>query len=252
MPFKLFMSLCLTLCIPLCLSACKNSPQINSLESEQMYENTSVLKESQQEELISEQEIDTTAFLPTRELVLATRTAVVAGMNDDEISRITENIKVANLTLERAYMYDNLFKKLADSKHLYWNYIDQKGDIQVGWELGEDMDYDASSGLSREEFKEKYGEPIMEYNRFDADNFIILMTEMRDSLQTDLLKEDFDNLIQDMQLAKDTHDVKYIESIYHTLHDMDYFLFRYGIDDVGMYVDDISTINRYYGTLSVY
>ena len=92
----------------------------------------------------------------------------------------------------------------------------------------------------------------MTYNRFDADNFINLMAEMRDSLKTDLLKADFDNIINYIQLAKENRDVEYIIQIYRIVHDMDYFLFRYGIEDVGRYVDDISTISKYYGVLTVY
>ena len=64
----------------------------------------------------------------------------------------------------------------------------------------------------------------MTYNRFDADNFINLMTEMRDSLKTDLLKADFDNIINCMQLAKEKRDVEYIIQIYRIVHDMEYFL----------------------------
>ena len=55
-----------------------------------------------------------------------------------------------------------------------------------------------------------------------------------------------------MQLAKEKRDVEYIIQIYRIVHDMDYFLFRYGIEDVGRYVDDISTISKYYGVLTVY
>ena len=75
---------------------------------------------------------------------------------------------------------------------------------------------------------------------------------MKDSLKTELLKQDFDNLIENMRLAKKTHDMKYVEEIYHILHDMDYFLFRYGIKDVGAYVQDKSTVSKYYGALEVY
>ena len=78
------------------------------------------------------------------------------------------------------------------------------------------------------------------------------MTEMRDSLKSELLKSDFDNLIYYVQLAKDTHDVDYMIEVYRILHDMDYFLFRYGIEDVGKYVKDTSMISKYYGVLNVY
>lgn len=188
---------------------------------------------------------------PSKEMVLSMRSIVTQGMSEEEIARITENIKVANHVMEEGYLYERLFERLEDPENLYWNYVDYKGEIQIGWTLT-DVHYDRSSGLTYKEFEEKYGTPIMTYNRFDANNFIELMMEMRDSLKSELLKSDFDNLISYMQLAKDTHDVNYMIEIYRILHDMDYFLFRYGIEDVGRYVDDVSTISKYYGVLDVY
>ena len=183
------------------------------------------------------------------------------GMNvsgkDSEIRKIDAYGDVlcspsfVQINMEEAYLYDRLFERLEDPEDLYWNYMDQKGEIQIGWALA-DNSYDASSGLTFQEFEEKYGTPVITYNRFDADNFINLMTEMRDSLKSELLKSDFDNLIRYVQLAKDTHDVDYMIEVYRILHDMDYFLFRYGIEDVGKYVKDISTISKYYGVLNVY
>ena len=117
------------------------------------------------------------------------------------------------------------------------------------------IEFESMTGLEliqTTEWGEKYGEPVFIYNHYNADSFIVLMEKLRDSLQTELLKADFDYLISCMQLAKDTHDVEYMIEIYRILHDMDYFLFRYGIEDMGNYVDDISTISKYYGVLSVY
>lgn len=192
------------------------------------------------------------ATAPSADEVYAMRADVLAEMTDEEAARLKENIKVANLAMERAYLNDNLFNKLSDTENLYWNYIDQKGDIQIGWALTGDVEYDSSLGLTYEEFKEQYGEPVMVYNRFDADNFIILMQEMRDSLKSDLLKSDFDSLIENMELAKETHNVEYVKQIYYILHDMDYYLLRYGPEDVAQYTRDDSTILKYYGVLEVY
>lgn len=203
---------------------------------------------------VKTKEIDKAADVlerPSKDMVLNMRNKVTEGMNKDEIIRITENIKVANHVLEEGYLYDRLFERLEDPEDLYWNYVYYKSNIQIGWDLSEKR-YDDASGLSRKEFNEKYGTPVMAYNRFDADNFINLMAEMRDSLKTDLLKKDFDNIVNYMQLAKENRDVEYIIQIYRIVHDMDYFLFRYGIEDVGRYVDDISTISKYYGALTVY
>ena len=54
------------------------------------------------------------------------------------------------------------------------------------------------------------------------------------------------------ELAKNTHVMEYVNSMYKKIHDLDYFLLRYGPTDVGPYVVDDSTISKYYGTLSIY
>ena len=46
--------------------------------------------------------------------------------------------------------------------------------------------------------------------------------------------------------------IEHANNIYKILHDMDYFLLRYGIDDVGNYTTDNSLVGTYYGTLSIY
>lgn len=189
--------------------------------------------------------------VPTKEEVLELRNLVTKGMTEEEISRLSENIKVANLTMEKAYLYDSLFERLEDPEDLYWNYVDYKGDIQIGWDLSE-KHYVAASGLTRNEWGEKYGKPIMVYNRFHADNFIKLIEEMRDSIQHELWREDFNILIEKMQMAKETHDVNYMIELYRILHDMDYFLLRYGPEDVGKYTKGDGIVNRFYGVLLIH
>ena len=46
--------------------------------------------------------------------------------------------------------------------------------------------------------------------------------------------------------------MEHANNAYKALHDLDYFLLRYGPADVGPYVTDDSTVSTYYGTLSVY
>jgi len=173
-----------------------------------------------------------TAPAPSKDEVLSMRETVLEGMSTEEIERLTENIKVANLQMERAYLYDNIFGKLENKDNLYWNYFDAKGDIQIG--------------------TEKDGTPIMAYNRFDAANFIALMTEMQESVQNEGLKTDLQSIIDETALAAETHEVEHANNIYKLLHDMDYFLLRYGIEDVGKYTNDASVVATYYGVLSVY
>lgn len=182
-----------------------------------------------------EKQDDETIKVPLKEEILEKRQSCLNGMSEEEITRLAENIKTANLQLEYGYLNDKLFERLEDKDDLYWNYIDEKGDIIIGY---------------TEEDGEQ--EPIVVYNRFDADNFIDLMEEMKNLLQADGLQDDFDHLIEYTRQAKETHDVKYIIEIYHILHDMDYFLLRYAPEDIAPYVRDRGTIGTYYGALEVY
>nr|MBQ8252229.1 hypothetical protein [Lachnospiraceae bacterium] len=59
------------------------------------------------------------------------RAITLQGMSEEEIARLTENIKIANLQMEEAYMYDDLFGKLEDKEHLYWNYFDANNFIEL-------------------------------------------------------------------------------------------------------------------------
>ncbi len=189
--------------------------------------------------------------VPLEEEVYAMREKVLEGMSEEEIRRLKENIIVANLQLEHAYFNENIFEELSDPKSLYWNYFDEKGSIQLGWYLRDVPGYDVSSGMSYSEYMEKYGEPYRVYNRFDAVNFIELMEEMKDSLKNDWLKPDFDQLIEYTRLAKETHDVTYAKNIYYILHDMDYYLLRYGLSEIKG-VSDAGTLQKYYHILEVY
>lgn len=206
------------------------------------------------------------ADVPSKETVLERRNACLQGMSEEDITRLTENIKVANLAMEYSYLYERLFERMADPEDLYWNYVDQKGDIQIGYSLEQeavdawkeysqnaeeitDMD---SYWKAYQQYEEEHGQPVYTYNRFDADNFIALMEEMKGLLKNDTLAADLDQLIENTRQAKETHDVTYIKEIYYILHDMDYYLLRYAPDDVASFVQDKGRIAVYYGALQVY
>lgn len=78
------------------------------------------------------------------------------------------------------------------------------------------------------------------------------MTELKESIISGMLDEDIDRLIELCSKAKETHDVEYAVEMYHMLHDLDYFLLRYGPTDVGTYVSDASTISKFYGSLNIW
>lgn len=205
------------------------------------------------EEETEENNVQIEPVAPTKEEVFAMREKVLDGMTDDEKERLTENIKVANLQMERAYLNDGIFDKLEDKDSLAWNYFDQKGDIQVGWA------YDSNKitvmneeGITESEFYQKYGNPVMVYNRFDGANFVNLIQDMQKSIHNEELYADLQRLIDLTNLATETHEMEYANDIYKILHDMDYFLLRYGIEDVGKYTQDGGVVAKYYGVLTVY
>lgn len=189
---------------------------------------------------------------PSREEVHEKRASCLEQMTAEDIAFMTENIKADNLMLENAYFYDNIFERLSDPEALDWNYIDKNGEIIVGYAFEEGEEYQESSGLSYEEYAEKYGAPVVTNNTHDAASFIKMMEKIKSTIHNECFKKDFDNLIENMKQAKNTHDVKYVENVYYILHDMDYYLLRYAPDDVGIYVQDKGTINKYYGVLEVY
>lgn len=201
-------------------------------------------------------EIKSASVRPSKEEVLAMREKTLDGMPETEISRLRENIKVANLQMESAYLNDNIFKKLSDKESPYWKYFDCKGDIQLGWWYHQaiypkDVIMKAEN-ITEEEFAETYTEPGIVTNSFDAADFIDLISEMKSSVKNEALAADLQQLMDLARMARTTHEMQYANELYKVLHDLDYFLLRYGIEDVGQYIADAGTVGTYYGVLAVY
>lgn len=229
------------------LSGCTTDEKNTSAETE-------ISTETESNDERTEEE-DSEPEPPEREEVLAARELALGGMSEEEAERLTENIKTANLVLEQAYMYDNIFGKLEDKDSLYWNYFDQTGEIQIGWAYEGDIDKKEvmeEENLTEEEFYSKYGSPVVAENHYDAEAFAELLADMKSTVNNENLQNDLQQIIDNTKLAAETHEMEYANNIYKLVHDMDYFLLRYGPDDVGSYVQDKSMISRYYGTLSFY
>lgn len=192
---------------------------------------------------------------PTEEQVLTARKEALQGMSDQQIQKLTETVKTANLCLEQEYMYNDLFGRLEAPESLYWNYFHQTGEIQIAWAAEGHIDKEAvcaAEGLTEEEFYAKYGVQVVATNRYDAAFFISLFNALRDSAQNSALKAELQYLIDQTALARDTHEMEHVNNVYKKLHDLDYFLLRYGPADVGPYMQDTSTISKYYGTLGAF
>lgn len=106
--------------------------------------------------------------------------------------------------------------------------------------------------LTEKEFYSKYGEPVMRENHFDAQAFISLIDDMKQTVNHEKLQEDLQRIMDETEKAAETHEMEHANNIYKIVHDMDYYLLRYWLEDVGSYVRDRSTISKYYGVLSVY
>lgn len=229
------------------LSGCTTDEKNTSAETE-------ISTETESNDERTEEE-DSEPEPPEREEVLAARELALEDMSEEEAERLTENIKTTNLVLEQAYMYDNIFGKLEDKDSLYWNYFDQTGEIQIGWAYEGDIDKKEvmeEENLTEEEFYSKYGSPVVAENHYDAEAFAELLADMKSTVNNENLQDDLQQIIDNTKLAAETHEMEYANNIYKLVHDMDYFLLRYGPDDVGSYVQDKSMISRYYGTLSFY
>ncbi len=193
---------------------------------------------------------------PGKKDVLAARERALEGMSPEQIERLNEVVIAANLRLESGYLYDDIFGKLEDPDSLYWNYFDQTGEIQIGWAYDGSLDMEAvcrQEGFTEDEFYNKYGAKVSITNRYAAEDFISLMNELEASVQNEALKADLQYMAEEMELAKD-HVMEHVNNVYKKLHDLDYFLLRYGPEVFESYQSDYdtSTVSRYYGTLSAY
>ena len=196
---------------------------------------------------------DLLIHVPTQAEVEKKRDEVLAGMEEEDIDRLKEAIKVENLALEHSFLWNNLEEKLSDPESLMWNLIDTTGYIQIGWGYDPEVYVEKKTDeMTMDEFLEKYGEPVMTDNDKDADAFCRQMEELKSTITNEALRKDFDHLNSNMRLARETHDVTYIRNVHEILHDMDYYLLRYGPTEMGSYVFDLSLVSTYYGVLEVY
>lgn len=192
-------------------------------------------------------------MMPGKKVVMAKREEALEGMTEDEISRMTTFMKDFNLKLEKEIMWNNILVKLSDPDNLNWDLLSKSGEVQTGWAYDlEALKLKKTTKLSEDEFNEQYGDKVVTYNYNTAADYIKVLEELKESTDSVELKKDFETIQDNLQNAESTHDVQYIEDLYKVVHDMDYYLLRYGPEDVAIYVDDSSTISKYYGVLNVY
>ncbi len=154
---------------------------------------SAILSVSAEPEAAGEPEEPAPSGRPSKEEVLAAREKALEGMSQGQIDRLREVVIAANLKLENGYLNDGLFERLEDPDSLAWNYFDQAGEIQTGWAYDGDLDMEAvcaAENLTEDAFYAKYGRGISETNDYTADDFISLMEELAETVDSEDLKAD--------------------------------------------------------------
>ena len=194
-------------------------------------------------------------FVPSKEEVLAAREQALAGMAPEQTGRLRELVTGANQWWEWGYLYENIFGRLENPDDPAWNYFDQTGEIQIGWAWDGGLDKNTvcrEEQLTEEAFYAQYGTRVVTENRYDAEDFIAWIDALRAQAQDKALRADLQYLMEETRLARETHKMEHANNLYKMLHDMDYFLLRYGPEDLGPYVREPAISSEYYGMLSLY
>ena len=191
---------------------------------------------------------------PIKAHVLEMRSKVMAGMTEEEIKQVTKLVHTGNVSGESEFLSGRKFSDYQNPDSLHWNLFTESGDVVIGYGFDSSVPkYDSNSGMTEEEYNAKYGTPVVESIKAPlGEQFYSYIEKIDDLLQTDLLDEDFEEMKDCMQLAIETHDVNYLYEIYYKLHDLDYYLFQYGPEDISPLVGYASCIEIYYGCLQVY
>lgn len=195
-----------------------------------------------------------TPIQPTKEEVLKMRKKVLAGMSEEEIKQLTKLVHKGNHVGESDYLPANDFAHYTNPKSLRWNLFTDSGEVITGYAFESNVPpYGQVSGMTEEEYNEKYGTPVVVSDNVPIrDKFHAYIENIEKLLKTNLLDDDLNEMKRYMDLAIDKHDVKYLHEIYYKLHDLDYYLFQYGPEDVSREVAYGSSIEIFYGRLHVY
>lgn len=196
-------------------------------------------------------------FVPTRSDVLDARERCLKGLTSEQFAELKSAVINANLYWENGYMNDNIFSRLEDPDSLKWNCFDPAltGEIQIGWAVDGGLDKEAvcaEENLTEDEFYARYGTKVVTEQHYDTEGFLTTIETISEAVTDEAMKADLQYLANELRLAVEGHSMEHANNMYKMLHDMDYFLLRYGPEDVGKYLEKKGFVSQYYGTLSVY
>ncbi len=184
---------------------------------------------------------------PTEEMVKEVQKLALDGMSQGDISSARGTISEINFSYEWEMIYDNLYEKLSDPTSLKWNQITTSGDIQIGWAF--------SGDATKEEMEqpEIHGVEVMSRdNQMDADSISQSLQLIKSTVNNEDLKQDLENAIEAIQLAKESRDVEDFMQFYEIIHDLDCFVFRYALEEGKDSVQYESNLGKYHHATLVY
>lgn len=205
--------------------------------------------------IVPGEELENRPFAPSEEQVLKAREEALAGMDPAQVRRLNLVVKEANLWWEHQYLWGNIFARLENPEDLFWNCFDKTGEIQFAWAYDGKLDMEEvcrRERLTEDQFYAKYGTPVVTDNQHTAEDFAAVLDELTAAAKSESLRSALGYIREETRLAADQHSMEHASNEYKALHDLDYFLLRYGPKDAGPYVTDDSTISKYYGTLPFY
>lgn len=106
--------------------------------------------------------------------------------------------------------------------------------------------------LEAEYLYENQFEAYQDWKQIDFDKYRLYINGVGKRMKNDLLKQDIEEMLALIEKMEKDHDVNALRRFFYKLHDMDYYLFRYGANELWFYIHDKSFVQTYYDALSVY
>ena len=145
---------------------------------------------------------------PSQSQVVGIREQILSGVSEEDISYMTELVKVMNLQLESIY-FDNGFKNFEDAKSQSWEQI-------------------------------------------DCEKYRLYVNGLVKRLKNNLMKRDIEELLFYIDQMKQEKNAEALRKFFYKMHDMDYYLFRYGANELWIYINDKSFVTTFFDSLHIY
>ena len=141
---------------------------------------------------------------PSKDEIEQMKKIMLSEVDEEDLSYITELVKVMNLELEGSYLYENQFE-------------DYKG-----WE------------------------------HLDYDKYRLYINGIGKRIDNEYMQRDVEEMLFLIDCMEKEEDIESLRTFYYKLHDMDYYFFRYGANELWFYIHDKSFVNTYFDALHIF